>query len=283
MGIKINWTKHDAPLWTVEKNPPQGRDLGPPAEILLGPQDQERLANAIKEAGNAKVQTVAPDKAVQQIRSLAKEIALRNLDSLALKAYAIALFAQTETIAKLNREPELISMVYLDKTTGLPVYSNTEADLMTFCQMFDPEPMLKAVLDSFSGWSVLGIQKFEGCRCGGDPVNLELKIRLHHSHEIKDGRFFIEQLLGIESDNQAHLEKHFSGFSQKSKANEKIMIVATSRASISLEGEFHGHDLYEFRVEEEQRSNEVKVADWRNVLENLLIQTPSLESVEETT
>jgi len=277
--IKINWMNHGAPLWVVERkgtnfNGPEADALAD--ELLLNPKDREKILNAIKDAGKSKAQTIAPNTAIQRINGLAKEIAWRNVgDSLALKAYAVALSAQAEAISRLNREPELVSAVYFDETTGLPVYSNTEADLMTFCHMFEPEPMLKAILDSFSGWSVLGIQKFEGCRCGGDLVNLELKIRLHHSHEVKDGRFVIEQLLGVESDNQAHLDKHFSGFSRKSKAQENIMVVAISKASIKLEGE------YQLWVEEEKCANEIKIDQWKAILNETVARLVEAKETKE--
>lgn len=271
MGIKINWATPGAPLWTVEKKPK--KLIGPEADALSN-YEYLLVTDGFK-TENLHTKTVFPEEAVRQIRNLVKEIALRKVDSLALKAYAVALSAQTKVIARLNREPELVSMVYLDEATGLPLYSNTEADLMTFCQMFEPEPMLKAILDSFSGWSILGTQKFEGCRCGDDSVNLELKIRLHHSHEIKDGRFFIEQLLGVESDNQAHLEKHYGGFSQKSKAQENILIVAVSKISIRLSDEY---DQHEFQVEEERHSDQINIGVWRNILENLSIQGHPLDT-----
>lgn len=216
---------------------------------------------------------IDPFEAVRRIRGIVGAIAGSEAGSasLALKAYSIALRAQSAVLQVLNANPELVSKVHFDNVSGLPSYSIMAADLISCCKKFEPEPVLKAVLDSFSGWAVLGTQKLEGCRCGSEPVDIELKIRVHHSHEIKDDKFFIEQLLGVESENKEHLEKHYGGFNQKSNAGENILIVAVSRASIILAGkdECAQSSRYEFKIEEEKQSDEVDISIWKNILENL--------------
>jgi len=246
--------------------------------LLLGSGETENSALAIQ---NYKTSTIDPFEAVTRIKNTVEAIASSGNSSLALKAYAIALQAQAEVLPILNSNPLLISRVYFEEAFNLPSYNSMLADLVYYCQKLEPESTLKAVLDSFSGWSVLGIQKFEDCRCSGDPVNLELKIRAHHSHEIRDGKFFIEQFLGVESENKLHLEKHYSGFSRKSVAAEdSIQIVSISRASIQLQGEY-GHILpnsYEFAVEEERCSEEIDINTWQQLLESLTIQGQPLDS-----
>jgi len=244
--------------------------------LLLGSGETENLVVATKKY---KTSTVDPFEAVTRIKNIVEAIASSGNSSLALKAYAIALQAQADVLPVLNSNPLLISRVYFEEAFNLPSYSSMSADLISYCRKLEPKAMLKAVLDSFSGWAILGIQKFEGCRCSGDPVNLELKIRAHHSHEIKDGKFFVEQLLGIESENKEHLEKHYNGFSRKSVASENnIQIVSISRASIKIKGEYDHvlRNSYEFKVEEERCSEEIDVEAWRHVLENLSVQWSSL-------
>ena len=249
--------------------------------LLLGSGETENLVVATKKY---KTSTVDPFEAVTRIKNIVEAIASSGNSSLALKAYAIALQAQADVLPVLNSNPLLISRVYFEEAFNLPLYRSMLADLISYCRKLEPEAMLKAVLDSFSGWSVLEIQKFEGCRCSGDPVNLDLKIRAHHSHEIRDGKFFIEQLLGVESENKIHLEKHYNGFSRKSVAAEdSIQIVSISRASIQLQGE-HDHVLrncYEFKVEEESCSEEIDIEAWQHTLENLSIQGQPLDSTNQ--
>ncbi|MBI2057514.1 MAG: hypothetical protein HYT63_00820 [Candidatus Yanofskybacteria bacterium] len=271
MAIKINWTNRNAPLWTVKENEISGTRLGVSLAV-------ESLNLATEDY---QTDTVDPFEAVLCIKGIAAMIAEFEKDSfsLALRAYAMALQAQAAILPVLNANPNLVSKVYFDKAFNLPSYSPMLADLVSYCSKFEPEPMLKAVLDSFSGWAVLAVQKFEDCRCNGDPITLELKIRAHHSHEIKDGKFIIEQLLGIESENKEHLQKHYGGFSQKSNADENIVVVAVSRASIKLDGEY-GHDWHELKIEEEKHSDQIDINAWRHVLENLSIQGLPLDNAE---
>ena len=262
MKIKINWAG-EGPLWTIEKETKKESDTE--LEVLLA--GHPNLA-----AQNYQINTFDPFEAVRRIGFIRKEIsASRAGFSLAPKAYAFALNAQIKILLALNQNPNLTSRVYFDDVSGLPSFSNMAADLISYCGRFEPEPILKAVLDSFSGWAVLGVQKFEGCRCSGEPVNLELKMRVHHSHEIKDGKFFIEQLLGIESENKEHLERHYNKFSQKSKTGENIVIVAVSKASIKLVGEY-GDGWHEFAVEEEKHSDEIDINAWRLFLDRLSVK-----------
>ncbi|MBI2676449.1 MAG: hypothetical protein HYX21_00635 [Candidatus Yanofskybacteria bacterium] len=274
MAIKINWTNFELPLWAVEKKAKKVSNTGLKFPIAAGPPN---LAN-----GDYQTNTVDPFEAVTRIKNIVGQIASFGQSCLALKAYAIALQAQAVVLPVLNSSPLLVSKVYFDKALNLPSYSPMLADLVSYCSKFEPEPMLKAVLDSFSGWSVLAVQKFEDCRCNGDPVTLELKIRVHHSHEVKNSKFFIEQLLGIESENKEHLQKHYGGFNQKSVADPNIQIVSISRISIQLQGEYGHvlHNSYEFKVEEEKHSDQIDINAWQTLLENLSIQGVPLDNAE---
>ena len=241
-------------------------------EVILGPGDEEGfLVVNPTEPGEVGVALV---EAVDAVRDDGKFFSGNGN----LMAFAIGDGEERRDLAGIVQ-----AIMELDGSLGgaeLGPGEGGEAEIDDGCiqqveRIFEPEPMLKAILDSFSGWSVLGIQKFEGCRCGGDLVNLELKIRLHHSHEVKDGRFVIEQLLGVESDNQAHLDKHFSGFSRKSKAQENIMVVAISKASIKLEGE------YQLWVEEEKCANEIKIDQWKAILNETVARLVEAKETKE--
>ena len=152
---------------------------------FLGLNTKGETENSALAIQNYKTSTIDPFEAVTRIKNIVEAIASSGNSSLALKAYAIALQAQAEVLPVLNSNPLLISRVYFEKAFNqffLPSYSSMLADLVSYCHKFEPEPVLKAVLDSFSGWSVVTVQKLEDCRCGGDPITLGLKIKTHHTH-----------------------------------------------------------------------------------------------------
>lgn len=235
---------------------------------------------------------VEPAEAVRRINKVVKIIQTEHPSSLALLAYAVALSAHARIIKRLNENPEVAAPVYFEDVSGLPAYTCMQADLVSYCHRFEPEPLHKAVLDSFSGWTRAGVQGvdgrpgLEGCRCPGDPVTIHLEIMLKHTHQVVDDKLVIEQSLGIKHDGdnkdhgKAHLENHYSGFTEESD-REDILIVASSKASIELVTGEYGLRGHQFAQEATRHANEIDIQEWRSLLTATLNSLAPAEQPEE--
>ena len=135
--------------------------------------------------------------------------------------YYLALRAQVEILEYLN-DGVLSCPIVWDRSTGLPCHPSMAADVRKFVEKLEIPDLLKAVLLSFSEWTIIQSENFLCC-CGKDSrqIKVQLDIMINNALRISDGRLIIKKIIGIKSDNEDHLINHYN-FSEKSVVDKNI-------------------------------------------------------------
>lgn len=151
-----------------------------------------------------------------------------------LDLYILALSAQEEMICSVN-DGFIASDIPWDTGADIPSVSSTIGDAISYAERLkDPKDhFLKALLLSFSGWTLLSTEKKE-CACGkGRLEDLSVDVLVQTDLKIDRGKKesgdhpAINFYIGVQSDDQDHLERHYS-FKEKSVRHEGLIIIHRS-------------------------------------------------------
>lgn len=158
-------------------------------------------------------------------------------DFLWLTIYILALFGQERMIDSVNDEL-IASDIPWDSEMNMPMTSSVVGDVTSYAERLkDPKDhFLKAMLLSFSGWTLLSTEKKE-CACGNGKlreilvdvlVQTTLKITMFQGVKMC---LQVEFLVGVQSNDQEHLECHYS-FKTQSIRHDNLIIVHNSVGEI---------------------------------------------------
>ncbi|MDP3696781.1 MAG: hypothetical protein Q8R55_01990 [Candidatus Taylorbacteria bacterium] len=194
-------------------------------------------------SGNT-VQAIKYGEALNKIRAL-KDGLIEKLNNLSqsersggvyfwLELYILALCAQEEWIRSVN-DGFIASDIPWDFGADVPSISSTIGDAVSYAERLnDPKDhFLKALLLSFSGWTLLSTEKKE-CACSKGKlqdisvdvlVQTDLKISRQKKGEKDCPTVYF--YIGVQSDDQDHLEHHYS-FKEKSVRHEGLIIIHRS-------------------------------------------------------
>ena len=146
-----------------------------------------------------------------------------------LTVYILALYAQERMIGSMNDEL-IASDVPWEGKSNIPLISSTVGDAISYAERLkDPKDyFLKALLLSFSGWTLLSTEKKE-CACGNGklreiPVDVLVNTNIQANPE---GGLNMEFFIGVQSDDQEHLERHYS-FKKQSVRDNSLIIIFSS-------------------------------------------------------
>lgn len=219
-------------------------------------------------SGNT-VEAINYSEALPRIRSIKSELIAdrsnrsRRGDYFWLDLYILALLAQENWIYSKN-DDLIASDIPWDNQANIPSVSSTIGDAASYAERLqDPKDhLLKALLLSFFGWTLLSTEKKE-CACGkGKLEDMSVDVLALTTLEIKregsGDQILIGFNIGVQSDNLDHLERHYS-FKEKSVRHENLIIIHLSvgRMYSPGSGKSAGFNLYppELKQAEQFRAN----------------------------
>ena len=141
----------------------------------------------------------------------------------AARVYCLALRAQQKILGYLNSD-SFYCQVLWDDRTSLPSHPSLAADAAKCGEVFDLPTESRALLNSFSEWTVLRSEKLEGCCCSGKPRDVLLDIMANTVLRADTDWLTVKLLLGIRTNDENHLEKHY-GFKRQSQVSDDIGII----------------------------------------------------------
>ncbi len=161
--------------------------------------------------------------------------------------YTLAVCAQEQLISSLN-DDIIASSIPWDTESDLPLVSCTIGDAISYAERLkDPKDhLLKALLLSFSGWTLLSTEKDEKgedkeCACGNGVLRkIAIDILVQTNMQIMkipkepplDWLYIdVNFLVGVQSDDQNHLEHHYS-FKKQSVRHEGLIIIFSSHGGM---------------------------------------------------
>lgn len=148
---------------------------------------------------------------------------------LPLRVYLLGLLAQRKIIEYLN-DDNLWCQVVWDSATGLPSHPSFAADLVKYTETFKTGDILEAILNSFSGWTLL--QREESlCCCGGGERMVSREMMVNTVLKAGEDGLVIKLLVGVRSGDLKHLEHHFK-IGKPSRVDGNLYIVFTSENQI---------------------------------------------------
>lgn len=173
---------------------------------------------------------------VRQTRQMFCDILLLLLASHSLTVRILNASQSPRVMQKLIGKENITCDIPWDETLGLPSYPTLAADAKSYGRICRPEDMrIKALCESFSGWSLYATQK-ELCACNSRlKVNeLTIEIMINHILKVSDRWLSIKQLIGLHSENLKRLEKHYYEDKTPSRFVDSLLIIADVSADISL-------------------------------------------------
>ena len=154
-----------------------------------------------------------------------------------LSLYTLAICAQEQLIYSLNDEL-ISSSIPWDIESDLPLISSTIGDALSYAERLkDPKDyFLKALLLSFSGWTLLSTEQKE-CACSKGKLqdisvdvlvqtNMQM-MKIPKERPLDWSYIDVNFLVGVQSDDQDHLEHHYS-FKKQSIRHEGLIIIFSS-------------------------------------------------------
>lgn len=168
-----------------------------------------------------------------------------------LSSYILAISAQELMIGSMN-DDLIASDVPWDKEADIPLISSTVGDAMSYAERLkDPKDhFLKALLLSFSGWTLLSTEKKE-CACNkGKLQEVSVDVLVNTNMARTKSLIKIGFFVGVQSDDPNHLESHYS-FKEKSVRSEGLIIIHNSQGRMDKEG----YVSFDFNQAEQFRSN----------------------------
>lgn len=195
-----------------------------------------------------KIETIDYREALRRIAALKNQL-IKKLDGLDrskgeyfwLSLYTLAICAQEKLISSLN-DDLIASSTPWDVEVNLPLISSTVGDVASYAErLTDPKDyLLKALLSSFSGWTLLSTEKKE-CACNKGSlkeisidvlVQTNLQIMKIPKEQPLDWPYVdVNFLVGVQSNDQDHLEHHYS-FKKQSVRHEGLIIIFSSKGAM---------------------------------------------------
>ena len=171
---------------------------------------------------------INPSDAVVRLEIIANQIekllrAETKTELFAARVYCLALRAQQKILEYLNSD-SFYCQVLWDGRTGLPSHPSLAADAAKCGEVFELSAESRALLNSFSEWTVLRSEKLEGCCCSGKPRDVLLEIMVNTVLRVDTDWLVVKLLLGVRANDEKHLEKHY-GFKKQSRASGDINII----------------------------------------------------------
>ena len=166
---------------------------------------------------------------------------LNNIDRstgqyLWLSLYVLALSAQERMVDSMN-DDLIASDIPWDSVVDTPSISSTIGDAVSYAERLkDPKDhFLKSLLLSFSGWALFSTEKKE-CACGKSnlkeiPVDILVNTSLTAVTNSSSSGLALSFVVGVKSDDQEHLEGHYS-FKKKSIRDDGLIIIHDSRGGV---------------------------------------------------
>jgi hypothetical protein len=185
-----------------------------------------------------------------------------------LTIYILALYAQERMIESMNDEL-IASDIPWDSKADFPLISSTAGDVVSYAERLkDPKDhFLKALLLSFSGWTLLSTEKKE-CACGKGklqeiPVDVFIctQVQMNSSLDRLGVRFFV----GVQSDDVDHLEHHYS-FKQQSVRHDNLVIIYSSNGEIFKDKE----DVYRVQCSNSNQAEQFRANRMAEILDGLV-------------
>lgn len=195
-----------------------------------------------------KIETIDYEEALSRIAVLKNELIkrLNGFDKSKgeyswLSLYTLAICAQEQLIFSLN-DDLISSSIPWDMESDLPLVSSTIGDAVSYAERLrDPKDyFLKALLLSFSGWTLLSTEKKE-CACGNGklreiPVDVLVQTNMQIMKITKEAPLDwpyidVNFLVGVQSDDQDHLEHHYS-FKKQSIRHEGLIIIFSAHGGM---------------------------------------------------
>lgn len=208
------------------------------------------------------VQAIKYNEALDKIKDLKNKL-IGQLNNLSpsecssgrffwLELYILAICAQKEMITSIN-DGFIASDVPWDLGADIPSVSSTIGDAVSYAERLkDPKDhFLKALLLSFSGWTLLSTEKKE-CACSNGKlqdisVDVLINVALSTKTGEPSGRPIIAFFVGVQSDDPDHLERHYS-FKDKSVRNEGLIIIHRSQGRVDTNDADYFNQADQFRV-----------------------------------
>ncbi len=181
--------------------------------------------------------------------------------------FGLALKAQIKVLQSLNSQ-YLYCDVLWDQDTGLPSHPSLVADVQKFPEILEHPELLETVLKSFASWTLLQRQEIDCC-CGGDFKlrKVLFEIMLNHILRVEGNSLIITQLVGVRSDDQKHLKKHYSFSKQSKRADDMHIVWSCANKLTPNDGSYSLSSL------ESQCAKEFKVEEFAKMIYQLDIST----------
>ena len=156
----------------------------------------------------------------------------------ASKIFLMALMAQRKVLANLNDE-NLYCQVLWDERTGFPSHPSLAADVAKYFEIFNTSDWLKALLNSFSGWSLFRQEKILCC-CGRKERIVSLDIMINTILSVSsvpkssiNSSLEIKLLVGVKTDDMEHLKMHYN-IKKQSKVDGGLYIIFNCVNSVAI-------------------------------------------------
>ena len=171
---------------------------------------------------------LVPNEAISRLDEVINQLKLKLGENnqpnlLAAQVFCLALEAQKKVLAYLN-DDNFYCQVPWDPATDLPSHPSLAADVAKYTELFPVSADLKALLNSFSGWSLLHHEKLPACCCGRKERPVDSDIMLNAILKSDNGSLTIKFLVGVKSGDNDHLEKHYN-IKQKSQVVDGLIII----------------------------------------------------------
>lgn len=181
-----------------------------------------------------------PTEAISRLDEITSQLRER-LDSerlpkfLAAEVCYLAFLAQKKILGYLNDE-NFFCRILWDPRTNLPSHPSLTADVAKCGETFNMPSGLRALLNSFSCWTVLQKEELKGCVCSGKSKTISIEVMTNTILRVQDNGLAVKLLIGVRADDQSHLEKHYN-IKKQSRASDGLIIIFTCENRIVLTGE----------------------------------------------
>jgi len=118
----------------------------------------------------------------------------------------------------------------------LPSLPTLGADADTYSELFGRDKAkFRALAGSFSGWREFCEETFQcACGVGLKLKNITVRLLVHTLLKSDVGGLHITSLVGVRSDNRAHLDNHYS-FSRNSRVDGRTRVISSVEARVRFD------------------------------------------------
>lgn len=219
------------------------------------------------------IEAISYKEALERIRKLrtflVAELNKLDRDSLSkgnffwLSTYILALSAQEMMISSVN-DGLIASDIPWDSQVNIPSTSATVGDATSYAErLSDPKDhFLKALLLSFSGWTLLSTEKKE-CACGKgklQDISVDVLVNTALRVEPNSNQLSLAFFVGVQSDDQEHLKCHYS-YKETRSRDEGLIIIHRSRGHIRPKNSYAAYYYVEENLNQAEQFRSNKLAE----------------------